>query len=252
MVGRTVAEVSSEANREVLLDIYRRGLEGENAHVELELAGRFYDLSVVPIFDGLTASHVMVLLQDVTTRKQELAEVERARELLETQSITDELTGLLNRRGFMVLATQQMKVATRKREKLVLLFVDLNGMKAINDTFGHEMGDRALYDTGELLRTVFRASEVLARLGGDEFVVLATDRAGHQRPSFPRASRRCRRAFQRQDGVPLSPGLQRGNLRLRPGDPQGSGDASLGVRRQHVRGEEEEPGRSSGRTKLRT
>jgi len=90
---------------------------------------------------------------------------------------TDSLTGLLNRRGFSLIAEQAIKTAARTGQSLSLFFLDLNGMKGINDTLGHELGDQALVETAALLRRVFRASDVVARLGGDEFVVLATDAA---------------------------------------------------------------------------
>jgi diguanylate cyclase (GGDEF)-like protein len=114
--------------------------------------------------------------------KERTGELEQARIALEQHaselrraSVTDELTGLLNRRGFMLIADQAIRAAVRKREKLVLFFVDLDGMKTINDELGHTMGDRALVEAGSLLRRVFRRSDVVARLGGDEFVVLAVD-----------------------------------------------------------------------------
>ena len=88
-------------------------------------------------------------------------------------ALTDELTGLHNRRGFTALAEQQLKLARRSHTPLCIAFVDLDGMKAINDRFGHAVGDDALKDTADLLRTSFRDADVLARIGGDEFVVLA-------------------------------------------------------------------------------
>lgn len=88
-------------------------------------------------------------------------------------SLRDELTGLYNRRGFLEVARQQMKLVERARGSLALFFADLDGMKLINDHLGHEQGDRALVDTADVLRAVFRSSDVIARLGGDEFVVLA-------------------------------------------------------------------------------
>jgi diguanylate cyclase (GGDEF)-like protein len=85
----------------------------------------------------------------------------------------DELTGLNNRRGFLTLAKQHLKVARRTKRTLWLIFVDLDGFKAINDQFGHREGDLALIKTAEILRKTFRDSDVIARLGGDEFTVLA-------------------------------------------------------------------------------
>ncbi len=99
----------------------------------------------------------------------------RLREKLHDLSVTDPLTGLSNRRGFDALVEQQIRVAKRSKATLHLLFIDLDGMKGINDTLGHDEGDRALVDTADLMRATFRGTDVLGRLGGDEFAVLAVD-----------------------------------------------------------------------------
>ena len=93
-------------------------------------------------------------------------------------SLEDELTKLHNRRGFLTLADQQLKLARRRKIPMMLLFVDLDGLKEINDTLGHEEGDLALRDAADILRDTFRETDVVARLSGDEFVVLleGTDR----------------------------------------------------------------------------
>lgn len=88
-------------------------------------------------------------------------------------AITDELTGFFNRRGFLAAATQQLKLAHRDRQNVLLLFCDVDHLKNINDTFGHNEGDEALIRTADALEETFRNSDVLARLGGDEFAVLA-------------------------------------------------------------------------------
>ncbi len=88
-------------------------------------------------------------------------------------SIRDSLTGVYNRKGFVTLAEQQLKLAQRTREDLSFLFVDLDGLKEINDRFGHQAGDRALIATADVLSTTFRDSDIVGRAGGDEFVVLA-------------------------------------------------------------------------------
>jgi len=90
-----------------------------------------------------------------------------------TMSLTDELTGLNNRRGFMTLAEQQLKVADRGGKTCLIFFADLDGMKHINDTWGHAVGDRALVTAADVLRATFRDSDIVARIGGDEFAVLA-------------------------------------------------------------------------------
>jgi diguanylate cyclase (GGDEF)-like protein len=90
-------------------------------------------------------------------------------------AIADELTGLMNRRGFMMLAEHQCSVADRKGTSISLVFMDIDRFKHINDQFGHEEGDRALRALAALLLQTFRRSDVVARLGGDEFIVLLAD-----------------------------------------------------------------------------
>ena len=90
-------------------------------------------------------------------------------------SITDELTGLYNRRGFLILAEQQRKLALRHRKGFHLLYADLDGLKKINDTYGHAEGDDAIREAAAVLREAFRESDLVARIGGDEYAVLAFD-----------------------------------------------------------------------------
>lgn len=97
----------------------------------------------------------------------------RSRVLLQQLSFNDELTSLLNRRGFLSMAQQQLKIAQREDWELVLLFADLDSLKNINDNFGHTEGDRALKSIATVLKKTFRTSDIIARLGGDEFIVLA-------------------------------------------------------------------------------
>jgi len=94
------------------------------------------------------------------------------REKLRVVSMTDELTGLYNRRGFFPLAEQQLKIAKRLNREALLLSADMDNLKNINDTLGHKEGDLALIDTATILRESFRESDIIARIGGDEFVVL--------------------------------------------------------------------------------
>ena len=103
--------------------------------------------------------------------------IERQRRQAELRavSLVDELTGLYNRRGFLTLARQQLRIADRMRQGVCQVYVDLDGLKVINDTFGHSIGDRALVDTALLLQETFRDTDVIARIGGDEFAVLAVE-----------------------------------------------------------------------------
>jgi two-component system cell cycle response regulator len=98
----------------------------------------------------------------------------RVQKTLQSLSLIDDLTGLHNRRGFRVLAEQHLRLIQRNGAAL-LVYVDLDGLKAINDSYGHSEGNRALIATANVLRSSFRQSDILARLGGDEFCVLMTD-----------------------------------------------------------------------------
>lgn len=122
--------------------------------------GRWLEIRAFPTAEGLS-----VYLSDITGRKE-------AEESLRSLSMTDPLTGLHNRRGLMALAEQRLRVAREQHRELHIVFIDLDGMKAINDTFGHPTGDQAITDTAEIMRRAFRETDVLARLGGDEFAAL--------------------------------------------------------------------------------
>ena len=94
-------------------------------------------------------------------------------------ALTDELTGLYNRRGFTALAERQLKLGHRSGRGMLLFMMDVDHLKQINDSFGHLEGDCALQRMADVLEETFRDSDVVARLGGDEFAVLAIEAAGH-------------------------------------------------------------------------
>ena len=122
------------------------------------------------------------LERDIAARKaveQELAQkaeaLARSNAVLEHISLIDDLTGLYNRKGFFALAEHRMRLANRTGEPFSIAFVDLDGLKRINDTFGHLEGNRALVDAANVLRESFRESDILARLGGDEFAIFIAE-----------------------------------------------------------------------------
>jgi diguanylate cyclase (GGDEF)-like protein len=84
----------------------------------------------------------------------------------------DPLTGLANRRGFEPLAQHELLVAARTRRAVALLFLDIDGLKKVNDELGHSVGDAMIVETADLLRETIRVSDLAARLGGDEFCIL--------------------------------------------------------------------------------
>ncbi|MGO9180785.1 MAG: histidine kinase N-terminal 7TM domain-containing protein [Candidatus Limnocylindrales bacterium] len=132
--------------------------------------GRWFNVRLSVIRDASSRDvGRLVVLRDVTERRHL---VETIRQL----SLTDELTGLLNRRGFETLAEQQLRTSLRTQNRLWLVFADLDGLKDINDRLGHGAGDGALREFATLLRTrCFRSADILGRIGGDEFAVLATE-----------------------------------------------------------------------------
>ena len=119
------------------------------------------------------------LIEQNQRLEQEIQERLRAEAEVRQLSLTDELTGLYNRRGFFLLADQQLKIARRTQTCYYILFADLDGLKKINDTFGHEMGDRVIVDAAQISKQTFRDSDIVARLGGDEFALFVPTFSGN-------------------------------------------------------------------------
>jgi diguanylate cyclase (GGDEF)-like protein len=122
-------------------------------------------------------------LEDPDVSSDELGSLSRAlvrtgshlselQEELRQLATVDELTGLANRRGFFALGEHELLVAARTRAAVALLFVDVDGLKRVNDELGHSMGDQLLKETADVIRETVRTSDLAGRLGGDEFCVL--------------------------------------------------------------------------------
>lgn len=100
---------------------------------------------------------------------------------LRTMALTDELTSLYNRRGFLLLGMHNVRLALRLQQPLLLFFADVDGLKTVNDLCGHVHGDALLVGCSEVLKMTFRESDVVARIGGDEFAILAQGGSGESR-----------------------------------------------------------------------
>ncbi len=124
-------------------------------------------------FIGLTTVMALTLAAAVSGHRTSERELRSLSVEMEQLALTDELTGLRNRRGFLVLADQALRMARRTRAKCALVFIDLDGLKRVNDTRGHAAGDAMIAEAAKVLGQVFRESDVVARVGGDEFAVLA-------------------------------------------------------------------------------
>jgi diguanylate cyclase (GGDEF)-like protein/PAS domain S-box-containing protein len=129
---------------------------------------RTFLVSGGPRVQGARFGGTMAVLTDITDRKH-------MEEEILALSLRDELTTLYNRRGFMTLAEQQLKTASRMKKKVALLYLDVDDLKKINDMSGHKMGDRALAEIAFILKKSFREADIIGRLGGDEFAVLAME-----------------------------------------------------------------------------
>ncbi|MHC1684657.1 MAG: diguanylate cyclase [Clostridiaceae bacterium] len=106
---------------------------------------------------------------------KDITEKVRFLEKIREQAITDELTSLYNRRGFFNLVEKELSYAKRRKKGLTLYFVDIDGMKWINDMLLHNDGDMALIETAKILKNVFNCNDIISRIGGDEFVILSLD-----------------------------------------------------------------------------
>jgi diguanylate cyclase (GGDEF)-like protein len=151
--------------------------------------------------------------------QSEIAQRRKAEEQLRTLSLTDELTGLYNRRGLLAMGEHQLKIARRTRRRLLVIYADLDNMKRINDRFGHMEGDAALIEAADVLREVFRESDIIARIGGDEFVILAVDSDGAPAEALiNRIHQRCILANLRR-AHPYVLAMSAGSTEFDPGEP---------------------------------
>jgi diguanylate cyclase (GGDEF)-like protein/PAS domain S-box-containing protein len=166
--GRTWLTLYDEATAQMLTQQVRAAVtplgfwNGEVLARRLDQTTFPQELSITALPQG----GMVVVVRDISDRK---AHEQKLREL----SIRDELTGLLNRRGFMETARPLIAGALRAGEPCAMLYGDLDRFKQINDVHGHACGDLALQEIARLLQRTFRDADVVARLGGDEFTVLA-------------------------------------------------------------------------------
>jgi histidinol-phosphatase (PHP family) len=162
----------------VVAENYRKCVHGRTSityEEELDLPGGSFvwQTTLTPIFDGDVITHIVGSAEDITVRKK--LELE-----LEAYANYDKLTGLPNRRLFFERLEQIIQECKRDKKSFALLFLDLDGFKAINDEYGHEIGDEVLIAVGKRLAKSIRASDMVARMGGDEFTAMirnSVDRA---------------------------------------------------------------------------
>jgi len=143
-----------------------RMFRGDGSLIEVEVSARIFST-----VDG--ERRACTILRDVTDRVQMERELAAMSARLRELTFVDELTGLRNRRGFVSVASQILIVADRQQAPVVLMFLDVDNMKELNDDHGHAAGDAALQSVARALQEVLRNADTLSRIGGDEFVALA-------------------------------------------------------------------------------
>ena len=172
LIGRTDHEVGGQSE---VLDIHVAALErvlASGVHEEIELnfsrdeVERWYHISIAPVVDANGE------VDGVLASMRDISELKRAERALMLQALHDPLTGLANRYRLMDRLGEALVRLNRQPGLLALLFIDVDQLKEVNDTYGHEVGDRVLVDVARRLERVARREDTVARLGGDEFVLL--------------------------------------------------------------------------------
>jgi diguanylate cyclase (GGDEF)-like protein/PAS domain S-box-containing protein len=178
LLGRRVFDFVHPEDFPRVFDVFTEGLQNANRLYSAEFRVRHKEgywliiESIGKLCPAEMGLGVVVNSRDVTERK-------KMEERLRSLSITDDLTGLYNRRGFLTFADHHIKAAERRKEQSLLILIDLDGLKQINDAFGHNIGDQAIIDAANVIKQTFRNSDVTARVSGDEFVAITSDSDGN-------------------------------------------------------------------------
>ena len=168
-LGRAYSELHSSEETKWFIEkadeVFRTGKSVYREYKSLRDSRYFLlTLSLVKKPDG-TIMAVTVVSKDISERIN-------MEEKLRTLSLTDEVTGLYNRRGFFTLGEQQLKLSKRMKTGIFMLYADIDKLKEINDTWGHQEGDSALIQTANVLKNTFRDSDIISRISGDEFAII--------------------------------------------------------------------------------
>ncbi|MEE9523905.1 MAG: diguanylate cyclase [Thermodesulfovibrionales bacterium] len=155
----------TEKFRQGIRKVFDKGISLRQEHYSERDKRSFLRTFSPVIGDDGTIVAVTVISKDIT-------ELKLMEDKLQSLAITDDLTGIYNRRGFFTLINQQMKMAIRRKRGLFIVYADVDKLKGINDSYGHSDGDQALIDAANVLKETYRDSDVIARIGGDEFVVV--------------------------------------------------------------------------------
>ena len=135
---------------------------------------------------------------------------------LNIQNSIDELTQVLNRRGFMDKAEKELKRAAKTGQSGMVFFADMDGLKKINDTYGHKVGDLAIQTEARVLTDAFRATDIVGRLSGDEFAILSTGLTKNYISSIRKRIDQLNLLYSQEVGLPIPLSLSLGNVSFSP------------------------------------
>ena len=136
---------------------------------------------------------------------------------LNFQNSIDELTQVLNRRGFMDKAEKELKRAAKAGQSGMVFFADMDGLKKINDTYGHRVGDLAIQTEARVLSDAFRTTDIVGRLSGDEFAILSTGITKNYISTIRSRIEQLNLLYSQEAGLPLTLSLSLGNVSFTPG-----------------------------------
>ncbi len=130
------------------------------------------------------------------------------------KSKTDELTGILNRRGFMEIGQRTIDLIQEIDSPAIVFFADMDGLKVINDTYGHDMGDKAIVLQSKVLKNVFRKNDIIGRLGGDEFAMIGNGMSINDVPSIRKKLEEECKKVSKEENLPFTLSLSVGAVDL--------------------------------------
>ena len=212
LVGRRIRNDLAAPLADVLFERYVDAITLRTPVVEelrvdrREVAASWLSHQAAPTADGLA-----VTVRDISTRKRDELRMRKA-------CLTDDLTRLYNRRGFMALAEQHLRIARRQGTDAVVMYIDMDDFKQLNDSHGHATGDRALVAVSRLLQNTVRDCDVIARMGGDEFTILALDADAMGARAIQKRLDEQLALFNASGELPMALSLTVGHTRVRPSD----------------------------------
>lgn len=216
VMGRNYRDFHSAAETgdfQASVDAVFKGGGSLHHEYQAERDQKFFIRTLSPVRDASNAvTAVTAISKEITGRKQ-------MEEQLRALSLADELTGLHNRRGFFTLVKQELRMANRLGKDALLFSVDMDELKVINDTCGHQAGDQAIRGAADMIRRNFRESDIIARIGGDEFVAFMIEYVPIDPGLLARRLRDIMNIYNSQGTNPYTLSLSIGWSRYDPGKP---------------------------------